>query len=984
MGPGKSEVTQTQRTMKLYRSLCRSVFAALFFTAIASPAQTLTVTNDLAVWLRADAGVTTNASGGVTQWADQSTNANNAAQITDAAAPLLINGALSGRPVLRFDGGDDFLNVPDADSISFTGDMTTLFVVKIDDFDFFRAIWGKTAGGGGNLPAPTDLYVPQGANFMRAFRGDGTFNNLTAVDSGPLRADTYLVLGLGVEGSTLTHYLNNQASGSGTVTLNTADGNTDLKIGTRQDGFTRLKGDIAELLIYSRALSTTERSNAFNYLQVKYGLTNLAPSVTLSSTPAGPNVNVGDTVRLDANPVDLDGTIARVEFLGNGAPVGTATAPPYSVNVTMDSAGTVTFTARAVDNKDGSGTSNPVILTSGPAGPTSLPVTDGLQLWLDASVGTSLGAGNTVVQWGDQSGNANNALQINEAMAPTLVPSAISGMPVVRFDGVDDFLDVADSDSLSITGDISTFYVIRFTDFATFRSVWGKTLQNQPGPTDIYAFPPTGLPTMWRGNGTSGAQVVAARPYPAGTFILAGIQQAGIAVAHYLGGSPNGSGNNLAAIADAGTSLKIGTRDDGVTRMKGDMAELLIYDRALSISERVAVQRYLVERYVLPSIFTAVNANPTVAVTGPTGVLQAPGTVMVTVEANDADGSVAMVRIFANGAILADDASPPYSAPLNLNYGGPLVVSAVAMDNLGARTMSGSVTLCVQGPGAPAGLVGYWPLDGQAGAIVGTNGVLINNPVPAADRNGVPGGALFFDGSVSNRVEIPGGGGLSGSTQGTISMWVKWTGLQDVGHDNSFGAVLGRQRDGTFSANIINLNNANPNSATVQWRHNAAAPATISGGSIVGNDAWRHIAVTFDATTSQLFVDGFLEGTGGSATLRADAMTPLAIGAWTGGGGSYCTASIDDVAIWNRPLSAEEIGMLAGGTKTPLTLLIQPDCLTIENAQGGITLRWESGAILECTSDLSDPNAWQNVNATSPYPVPPPGAAQQFYRLRSQ
>src|SRR5829696_3345542 len=199
--------------MKLYCSLCRSVFVTLLFTAIAAPAQTLTVTNDLAVWLRADAGVTTNASGGVTQWADQSTNANSAAQITDAAAPLLINGALTGRPVVRFDGVDDFLNVPDAESISLTGDMTTLFVVKIDDFDWYRAIWAKTAGPDGNLPAPTDIYVPQGANFMRAFRGDGTFNNLTAVDSGPLRADTYLVLGLGVEGSILSHYLNNQPNG---------------------------------------------------------------------------------------------------------------------------------------------------------------------------------------------------------------------------------------------------------------------------------------------------------------------------------------------------------------------------------------------------------------------------------------------------------------------------------------------------------------------------------------------------------------------------------------------------------------------------------------------------------------------------------------------------------------------------------------------------------------------------------------------------
>jgi hypothetical protein len=132
-----------------------------------------------------------------------------------------------------------------------------------------------------------------------------------------------------------------------------------------------------------------------------------------------------------------------------------------------------------------------------------------------------------------------------------------------------------------------------------------------------------------------------------------------------------------------------------------------------------------------------------------------------------------------------------------------------------------------------------------------------------------------------------------------------------------------------------------------------------------------------------LFVDGFLEGTGGSATLRADAVTPLAIGAWTGGGGSYCTASIDDVAIWNRVLSTEEVQALTAQSRTPLTLLIQPDCLTIESSTAGLTLNWGSEGILQCASILGDPNAWQDVqNAASPHPLTA-GPGQKFYRLRS-
>jgi hypothetical protein len=973
--------------MKLHPFLCRSMAAAVFLGALTSFAQTLNDTNGLALWLKADAGVTTHPSGGVALWADQSTNANNALQAADPQAPVLVNGALNGRPVIRFDGVDDFLNVLDSESLSFTGDLTTLFVVKIDDFDWFRAIWAKTAGGGGNLPAPTDLYTPQGANVLRAFRGDGTFNNLTAADSGALRANTYLVLGVDVQGDTLTHYLNGQNNGGGTVTINTADGNTDLKIGTRQDGFTRMKGDIAELLIYNRALSETERTNAFYYLQTKYNLLNITPNVTLSSTPAGPNVNVGDTVRLDANATDLDGTIARVEFFANGVPIGTAVAPPYSVNVTMDSAGSITFTARAVDNKDGSATSNPITLTAGPAGPSMLPVTTGLQLWLDASVGTSTGTGDTVVQWADQSGNANNALQINEAMAPTLAAGAVNGMPAVRFDGVDDFLDVADSDSLSITGDISTFYVIRITDFATFRAIWGKTVVNQPAPNDLYVLPPPtpGLPRFFRGNGVSGAQsATGLRPYPANTFIVAGFQHGGTTATHFLGGAANGSSTMNASTVDGNRSLRVGSRDDGVTRMKGDIAELLIYNRALSASERTAVQRYLAERYALPGTFTAVNASPTVAITGPTGVLQAPGTFTVTADTSDADGSITGVQIFANGVQLTNDTSAPYSATLNLNYGGRLTLSAIATDNLGARRTSSTVTLCVQGPGAPAGLIGYWPLDGDGTARIGNNGVLVNGPVPANDRNEAAGGALAFNGALLQRVEVPGGGGLSGLARGTISLWVKWSGLQDGGFGGAFGAALGRQRDGTFSSDILNLNNSDPSLATVQWRHNDAGTVNLVSTAVVGNDLWHHIAVTFTPTNSALYIDAFPESTGAGGTLRADAITPLAIGAWTGGGDSYCTASIDDVAIWNRVLSVEEIGKLVGGEKTPLDLLIQPDCLTITAEMTGPVVRWGSEGILQCAPTLDDPGAWEDVaSATSPYAVPTTGPAQKFYRLRS-
>ena len=952
--------------------------------------QTFTVTNDLRLWLKGDAGITTNASGGVVQWGDQSTNGNNAVQGSPAQAPLFVANALNSKPVLRFDGADDFLDVADSDSLSGTGDMASFFVVKFTDFAWYNAVWSKTAGENGNLPAPTDIYTPQGSSFLRVFRGDGAAN-VGAVDSGPLRENIYLVLGFDVAGNVLTHYLNNQPNGSGTITTNTADGNTALKIGSRTDGVTRMKGDIAELLIFSRALSTTERRNVLNYLQTKYNLLNLPPSITLSSTPAGPNVDIGQIVTLTATANDLDGTIAKVDFFSSGVLLGTATQPPYSLRVTIESAGTAQFTARATDNKGGFTDSATLSLTAIGGGTPALTATNGLRLWLKADAGTTTGAGNTVTQWDDQSGNGNHASQIVLGLAPVLTNSAVNGRPALRFDGVDDFLDVADSDSISITGDIASFFVVRFADFATFRAVWGKTLANQPAPTDFYAASGTGVPTLVRGTGISGGAQFAtgSRAFAAGTFLQAAFVQAGTTATHYLNGLANGSATITVQPVDANLPLKIGSRADLFTKLKGEMAELLIYDRAPPADERRTIERYLASKYNLPPLVSTANALPVAAISAPLGVVQAPGMVTVMGDANDPDGSIVSVQFFANGLPIGTDTNAPYTAQLNLLYGGFVTLSTIATDNLGAQSASTPMRLCVQGPMGPLGLICYWPFDGNANAVVGINGLMISNPVPAMDRNGVAGGALSFNGAMQQRVEVPGGGGLNAATVGTIAMLVKWTGTQDAGVVNSFGAVLGRQRNGIFSDNIICLNNANPDSAVVQWRQNAAITVNIMGSAIVMNDAWRHIAVTFTETNSELFVDGTSQGTGPGGALHDHLGTPLAIGAWIGDGDSYATATIDDVAIWNRVLSIDEIQDLAAGFKTVLGLSLAPDCLTIEHSGTNVVLRWRSEAVLQDANDVAgsytdvvDPAGIPPGFVSSPY-TNSAAASRAFYRLRS-
>jgi len=230
----------------------------------------------------------------------------------------------------------------------------------------------------------------------------------------------------------------------------------------------------------------------------------------------------------------------------------------------------------------------------------TMTVTGGLQLWLKADVGVSAGAVGAVTAWADQSGKANNAAQASADQAPVLVADAGNGKPALRFDGVDDFLEVPDSDSLSITADITTFYAVKFTDFDSFRAVWAKTQVNQPAPNDWYALPGTGIPRAYRGDGTGlNESADGGKALPAGKYLVAGYDVSGTKLTHYYGASPTGSGHISANVpGDAGTSLFIGSRDDKVTLMKGDIAEILIYNRSLTSEERIAVVSYLGKKYL--------------------------------------------------------------------------------------------------------------------------------------------------------------------------------------------------------------------------------------------------------------------------------------------------------------------------------------------------------------------------------------------------
>ena len=87
-----------------------------------------------------------------------------------------------------------------------------------------------------------------------------------------------------------------------------------------------------------------------------------------------------------------------------------------------------------------------------------------LILWLDASAITGLNNNDPVATWSDRSGNGNDATQATATNRPLYKTNIVNGKPVVRFDGVDNYLTFGDLAALDFgTGGFSLYIVIQST-----------------------------------------------------------------------------------------------------------------------------------------------------------------------------------------------------------------------------------------------------------------------------------------------------------------------------------------------------------------------------------------------------------------------------------------------------------------------------------------------------------------------------------------
>lgn len=199
-----------------------------------------------------------------------------------------------------------------------------------------------------------------------------------------------------------------------------------------------------------------------------------------------------------------------------------------------------------------------------------------LQLWFRAD-SLDLDDGDSVILWKDESGNKRDAAQDLGSARPEFKKNIINGYPIIRFDG---------------TANMSLVHAVLQYNLSTYFLVWSRVgaANNDAvlmASSTTYAY--LQYSALWYVFTAVSASIAMA----ADTFFLKSCVYDNVNYQRYTNGSAE---TPQAGSGDALYTYIGGTAGAVIT---GDIAELIIYDRNLSTSERKNVEIYLNAKYSL-------------------------------------------------------------------------------------------------------------------------------------------------------------------------------------------------------------------------------------------------------------------------------------------------------------------------------------------------------------------------------------------------
>lgn len=363
--------------------------------------------------------------------------------------------------------------------------------------------------------------------------------------------------------------------------------------------------DVAAWLVYDEALSASERGAVEGYLTATY----LETGTNNEPVAIDDDVTIADggltTIDILANDTDSDGLIepATVTIVTPPAHATSFAVDPSSGEVTYAHNGsgqTDSFTYR-VDDTAGA-TSNIATVTVNISSDV-LPISSGLVTWFETDSGVTLGPGSQVSSWLDGS---ETGLEILAAGNPQFVANATpSGQPAIAFDGAGDQLEISGRTVLldlpEGADDRSVFIVANYLDA---QGVQAGIAYGKPNFNRTFAVGVDGASGQLAVQGFKEANnLISTTPGEGVGWQLQSVVLSNNNLSHFESGVLVDSWTHVyqTRLDTLNTRLVLGRSIDSSGFSELEVAAVLIYDRALSASDRQQVEDYLANKYTVGS-----------------------------------------------------------------------------------------------------------------------------------------------------------------------------------------------------------------------------------------------------------------------------------------------------------------------------------------------------------------------------------------------
>ena len=214
-----------------------------------------------------------------------------------------------------------------------------------------------------------------------------------------------------------------------------------------------------------------------------------------------------------------------------------------------------------------------------------------------------------------------------------------------------------------------------------------------------------------------------------------------------------------------------------------------------------------------------------------------------------------------------------------------------------------------------SGILGWWKFDEGSGltavdsaanyGVTGHNGTLGGSPVPTW-TTGQLGGALNYSGAQSLNTNASSSVFMTSTTNPfTITVWVNPSQISASPIGNR---IINLHRGATAGSGFALALGA---SNRIQY-YNGADGVTSNFTNTISTNAWTHVAMTYDGTTFRPYVNGVADSGTRTIAHQAGGSFSVYIGTFDATQLFYY-GKIDDVRIYNRALTAQEVSDIYNG-----------------------------------------------------------------------